>query len=95
MVSAVGGLVEPRAWPEDVPGKETFEGDIFQSARWNHNVELAGKDVIVIGTGCSTAQFVPLFTKALYRAKSVTQVMRSPPWVGKRPGPPGGGRILC
>ncbi|KAH9210355.1 hypothetical protein DL95DRAFT_308182 [Leptodontidium sp. 2 PMI_412] len=93
LVSAVGGLVEPRTWPENVPGREIFEGDIFHSARWNYNVDLTGKDIVVVGTGCSAAQFVPLLTKAPHNAKSVTQVMRSPPWVAKRPLPPGGEEI--
>ncbi|KAI9722351.1 MAG: hypothetical protein M1812_001823 [Candelaria pacifica] len=90
VASAVGGLVEPRAWPANVPGKESFEGDIFHSARWDHKVELAGKDVIVVGTGCSAAQFVPKLTKSPFNAKSVTQIMRSPPWVAPRPVAPFG-----
>lgn len=36
--------------------------------------------MIVVGTGCSAAQFVPKLRKD-YGAKSVTQIMRSPPWV--------------
>ena len=81
VASAVGGLVEPKSWPEHIPGRETFEGDVFHSARWDYNVDLNGKDVIVVGTGCSAAQFLPLLTKTPYNAKSVTQLMRSPPWV--------------
>ena len=66
-----------------IVSKEIF----FHSARWNHNVDLRDKDVIVMGTGCSAAQFVPLLPKEPYKAKSITQVMRSPPWVVPRPGP--------
>ena len=90
VVSAVGGLVEPKGWPEHIPGRETFEGKIFHSARWNYDVDLNGKDVIVVGTGCSAAQFMPLLTEAPLNAKSVTQVMRSPPWVFPRSLPPFG-----
>ena len=85
--SAAGGLVEPNTWPEMIPGKDQFEGDIFHSARWDSSVDLQDKDVIVVGTGCSAAQFVPRLPKAPYNAKSVTQLMRSPPWVVPRPGP--------
>jgi len=85
--SAAGGLVEPNMFPEDIPGRDQFEGDIFHSARWNYNLDLRDKDVIVMGTGCSAAQFVPRLTKEPYNVKSVTQVMRSPPWVVPRPGP--------
>jgi cation diffusion facilitator CzcD-associated flavoprotein CzcO len=78
--SAAGGLVEPNAWPDTIPGRDQFEGAIFHSARWDSSVDLKDKDVIVVGTGCSAAQFVPELTKAPYNVKSVTQVMRSPPW---------------
>ena len=90
--SAAGGLVEPNAWPESIPGRDQFEGDIFHSARWDHSVDLRDKDVIVMGTGCSAAQFVPRLIKEPYNAKSVTQLMRSPPWVVPRLGP-GLGRV--
>ncbi|KAI9759039.1 MAG: hypothetical protein M4579_002628 [Chaenotheca gracillima] len=88
--SAAGGLVEPKTWSQDLPGKDTFEGDIFHSARWDYNVDLTGKDVIVVGSGCSAAQFVGRLTKAPYNAKSVTQLMRSPPWVSPKQKPLGG-----
>jgi cation diffusion facilitator CzcD-associated flavoprotein CzcO len=89
VVSCVGGLVEPRTWPENIPGKDKFQGEIFHSARWRYDVDLKDKDVVVIGTGCSAAQFVPKLT-AEYGAKSVTQLMRSPPWVVPRMQPVGG-----
>lgn len=40
--------------------------------------------------GCSAAQFVPALTQSPYNAKSVTQIMRSPPWVMPRTIPPFG-----
>ena len=86
--SAAGGFVEPNNWPESILGRDQFEGDIFHSGRWNHDVDLKDKDVIVVGTGCSAAQFVPLLTQDPYNVKSVTQVMRSPPWVIPKPAPP-------
>ena len=85
--SAAGILVEPNAWPDMIPGRDQFEGAIFHSARWDSSVDLQDKDVIVMGTGCSAAQFVPELTKEPYNVKSVTQVMRSPPWVVPRPEP--------
>ncbi|KAL8802400.1 MAG: hypothetical protein Q9182_003823 [Xanthomendoza sp. 2 TL-2023] len=88
--SCAGGLVEPNAWPSSIPGRDTFEGPVFHSARWDDSVDLNGKDVVVVGTGCSAAQFVPRLTKEPHNAKSVTQVMRSPPWVIPKPPAPGG-----
>jgi cation diffusion facilitator CzcD-associated flavoprotein CzcO len=84
LLSAVGGIVEPRAAPENVPGFDTFKGKYFHSARWDYSVDFNNKDVVVVGTGCSAAQFVPKLTQAPYNAKSVTQLMRSPPWVEPR-----------
>lgn len=89
VLSCVGGLVEPKSWP-NTPGIENFKGKTFHSARWRYDVDFNDKDVVVIGTGCSAAQFVPRLTKAPYNAKSVTQLMRSPPWVVPRPQPPFG-----
>lgn len=57
LFAASGQLVEPRAF--DIQGAHIFSGDIFHSARWNHDVELEGKNVVVIGNGCK-----PLLTKA-------------------------------
>jgi cation diffusion facilitator CzcD-associated flavoprotein CzcO len=42
-----------------IPGLETFEGPAFHTARWRHEVELAGKRVAVVGTGCSAIQVAP------------------------------------
>lgn len=89
VVSCVGGLVEPKAWPDNIPGKDKFQGEIFHSARWRYDIDLKDKNVVVVGTGCSAAQFVPKLTKE-YGAKSVTQLMRSPPWVVPRMPAPGG-----
>lgn len=56
LFSAAGQLVEPREL--DIPGVESFGGEIFHSARWDHSVSLEGKDVVVIGNGC-TAAYIP------------------------------------
>lgn len=90
VISAVGGLVEPKGWPDEIPGIENFKGKMFHSARWEENVDFTDKNVVVVGTGCSSAQLVPRLPNAPYNAKSVTQLMRSPPWVAPSVTPPGG-----
>jgi cation diffusion facilitator CzcD-associated flavoprotein CzcO len=50
LFAATGQLVEPR--PCEIPGAEDFNGSIFHSARWDHSVDLQGKNVVVIGNGC-------------------------------------------
>lgn len=81
VVSGVGGLVEPKTWPNDIPGVESFEGDVLHTARWDSGIDLQGKDVVVVGSGCSAAQVIPELVKPEFNAKSVTQLMRTPPWV--------------
>jgi 4-hydroxyacetophenone monooxygenase len=57
VVSATGQLNRP-SWP-DIPGRDTYEGETFHSARWRHDLDLTGKRVAIIGTGASAAQFIP------------------------------------
>lgn len=90
VLSCVGGLVEPKGWPDNIQGIEKFKGKMFHSARWDDTVDFNGKDVVVVGTGCSSAQLVPRLPHAPYNAKSVTQLMRSPPWVVPATDAPGG-----
>ena len=89
VISAVGGLVEPNAFPK-IPGAANFEGEMFHSARWREDTDINDKNVVVIGTGCSAAQIVPELVKPNFNAKHVTQLMRSPPWVVPKIRPPGG-----
>jgi len=78
LVLACGRLTEP-AIP-GIPGLESFPGPLFHSARWDHDVELAGLRVGVVGTGASAVQLVP----ELARIASVTLFQRSPAWIVPR-----------
>ncbi len=80
IVSATGPWSEPII-PE-LPGLETFEGEVFHSSRWNHDHSLDGARVAVLGTGASAVQFVPQIQP---RAKSVTLFQRTPHWVLPKP----------
>jgi cation diffusion facilitator CzcD-associated flavoprotein CzcO len=74
-VNGQGFLSDPRI---TFPGKERFKGNIFHSAQWDHNCDLTGKRVAVIGTGASAIQFVPGIVD---KAKEVIIFQRSAPWV--------------
>jgi 4-hydroxyacetophenone monooxygenase len=76
VVSAVGQLNRP-SFP-DIPGRDTYEGETFHSARWRHDVDLTGKRVAVIGTGASAAQFIPYVAQ---QAGELTVFQRTPPWL--------------
>ena len=57
IVIATGQLDQPSV-PE-LPGAEDFAGHAFHSAEWDHDYDLAGKRVAVVGNGASAVQFVP------------------------------------
>ncbi|KAK9853541.1 hypothetical protein MYU51_006751 [Penicillium brevicompactum] len=81
VVSGVGGLVEPKTNPKDIPGFDDFQGDIMHTARWNDQINLRDRDVIMLGSGCSAAQVLPEIAKPEAGVRSITQLMRTPPWV--------------
>lgn len=76
VIAGVGGLHIPNV-PE-ITGADSFEGPRFHSAEWDHSVDLAGKKVVVIGTGASAIQFVPIIAQ---EASQLTVFQRTPPWV--------------
>jgi cation diffusion facilitator CzcD-associated flavoprotein CzcO len=80
LVSAVGQLSRP-AIPE-LPGLDTFAGPAFHSAEWEHDVDLTGKRIAVLGTGASAIQFVPGIQPD---AGHVTVFQRSAPYVAPKP----------
>lgn len=57
LVAAAGPWNEPLV--PDIPGLDSFPGEVFHSSRWNHRYDLTGKRVAVVGTGASAVQFVP------------------------------------
>ncbi len=76
VVNATGQLNRPKL--PDIPGREAFEGPAFHSAEWNHDVDLTGKRVAVIGTGASAAQFIPIIAE---HAGEVLVFQRTPNWL--------------
>ncbi len=76
LVTACGQLNVP-AWPR-ILGLESFGGTLFHSARWEHDHDLSGERVAVIGTGASAIQFVPAIQP---RVSRMHVFQRSAPWV--------------
>jgi cation diffusion facilitator CzcD-associated flavoprotein CzcO len=75
LVTACGQLSVPTVPP--IPGLDSFAGPAFHTARWRHDVDLAGKRVAVIGTGCSAIQVVPAIQPIV---DQVDVYQRSPGW---------------
>ncbi len=76
LVSATGQLSRPKI--PDLPGRQQFAGVQFHSAEWDHNANLRGKRIAVVGSGASAIQLVPAIADV---AAEVTVIQRSPNWV--------------
>ena len=80
LITATGQLNRP-AYPK-IPGLEKFLGKTFHSSRWNHDHDLTGRRVGVIGTGASAIQFVAHVAE---RAGHMTLFQRTAPYVLPKP----------
>jgi cation diffusion facilitator CzcD-associated flavoprotein CzcO len=76
VISAVGLLNVPR-YP-DWPGLEEFAGAKFHTFRWEHQHDLTGKRVALVGTGSTASQVLPAIAPI---AGHVTLFQREPGWV--------------
>ncbi|GAA6152916.1 NAD(P)/FAD-dependent oxidoreductase [Pseudoteredinibacter isoporae] len=62
----------------DIDGLDSFKGEMFHTARWNHDIDFKGKRVGVIGTGSTAAQFIPELVNA---GADVSVFQRTPQWL--------------
>ncbi len=83
VVAGMGPLAEPKTPPLD--GLDSFQGETFHSARWNHAYDLEGKRVAAVGTGASAIQFVPEIQKDV---EQLHVIQRTPPWIMPHPNRP-------
>ncbi|MFJ3663975.1 flavin-containing monooxygenase [Streptomyces sp. NPDC090119] len=79
VVSATGPLSDPKI--PAIPGLDSFPGRVFHSARWDHDYDLRGKRVAMVGTGASAIQIVPSIQP---QVSKLTVFQRTPPWVMPR-----------
>ncbi|HYI61454.1 MAG TPA: NAD(P)/FAD-dependent oxidoreductase [Acidimicrobiales bacterium] len=87
VVAATGQLNRP--YVPALPGLETFAGPAFHSARWDHDLDLTGRHVGVVGIGASAIQFVPAIAE---QVGSLTLFQRSVNYVAPKPDGPIGER---
>lgn len=76
VIAATGVLHHPNI--PDFEGASTFNGEIFHSARWNHNVPIAGRRVGVVGTGSTATQIV---TAIVGDVSELVLFQRTPQWI--------------
>jgi 4-hydroxyacetophenone monooxygenase len=81
VISAVGFLARPNV-PE-IEGVGDFAGPVFHTARWPKDLDLTGRKVAVIGSGCTGYQMVPELCKV---TEHTYLFQRTPNWVFDVPG---------
>lgn len=80
VILAMGFLAEP--FVPAIDGLDGFLGVSFHSARWNHEVDLGGKRVAVVGTGASAVQLIPEIAP---QVGHLDVYQRTPAWVLPHP----------
>src|SRR5690606_11790218 len=63
-------------------GRERFAGAAFHTNDWQHDVDLRGKRVAIVGSGASAAQVIPAIQPDV---GELHVFQRSPHWVMPRP----------
>ena len=80
VICAVGQLNLP--YTPDIPGAEHFAGPAFHTARWDDDVDLTGKDVVMIGAGATGFQLAPAIAGSVRR---LTIFQRTAQWMFPNP----------
>ena len=65
------------------PGRETFTGQVVHPQEWPEDLDVAGRRIIVIGSGATAVTLVPALARSAAR---VTMLQRSPSFVLSLPG---------
>jgi cation diffusion facilitator CzcD-associated flavoprotein CzcO len=64
------------------PGRERFRGPVVHPQFWPQDLDVAGRRVVVIGSGATAVTLVPALAD---RGARVTMLQRSPTWILSRP----------
>jgi cation diffusion facilitator CzcD-associated flavoprotein CzcO len=83
VIAATGVLHHPR-YP-DIDGLDDFAGKVFHSARWDHDVPLAGARLGVVGTGSSAVQITGALAGVV---DELRLFQRTPQWIVPVDNPP-------
>ena len=79
LINAMGNQHTP-LYPA-VEGMDSFRGPSWHSTEWNHQVDLTGKRVVIVGSAAAAVQIVPEVAK---RAGHLTVLQRSANWIMPR-----------
>jgi len=75
VVDATGVFTQPQT--PDIAGLDTFAGPTMHTARWDHDEDLRGRRVAIVGTGASAVQVIPTIAPEVER---LTVFQRTPIW---------------
>jgi cation diffusion facilitator CzcD-associated flavoprotein CzcO len=75
LINASGVLTVPKL--PDIDGVDSFGGVTMHTARWDHDRDLTGRRVAVIGTGASAVQLIPQIAPTV---NQLTVFQRTPIW---------------
>lgn len=81
VISAIGAFINPKTDP-GIPGFGAFRGKVLRPTDWDHDYDLTGKRVGVIGTGASSVQITPSIAP---RVAGLTVFQRTPVWCMPKP----------
>src|SRR5438094_197600 len=76
VIAATGVLHHPKL--PDIDGLDEFEGAMFHSARWDHDVRLDGARVGIVGTGSTAVQMV---SALVGRVEKLSLFQRTAQWI--------------
>lgn len=80
VICGVGQLNNPKL--PDIPGLDSFEGPAFHTSNWQHEHDIRGKRVGIIGNGASANQVVPAIAAEV---GELVIFQRTPQWGLKNP----------
>jgi 4-hydroxyacetophenone monooxygenase len=76
LISGSGLFATPNL--ADFPGIADFKGRVFHTTNWDHEYDIEGKNVALIGTGSTGTQLAPHIAS---KAKRLTVYQRTPSWM--------------
>lgn len=79
IINAMGNQHTPLL--PDVAGMDSFNGQSWHATEWNHDVDLKGKRVAIVGSAAAAVQIVP---KVAQQASQLTVLQRTPNWIMPR-----------
>lgn len=81
LVGATGYYNYDEAFRPEFPGEQQFGGQIVHPQFWPSDLDHAGKDVVVIGSGATAITLVPAMATGEGAAGHVTMLQRSPTYI--------------